>query len=301
MRLPLYQIDAFTGELFSGNPAAVCPLERWLPDATMQAIAAENNLAETAFFVRDGDAYALRWFTPTVEVDLCGHATLASGFVIMNFLEPEREAVSFRTVKAGTLTVTHDGDLLAMNFPSRPAVPTEAPAGLLDALGGEPSAVLRARDYLLVYDSAADVAALKPDFAALAAVNDCWAAIATAPGDTRHRLRFALLRAGARRPRRSGDRLIALYAHAILGGAPRQENDGSPAIVAARRRAPLHAERRAGHHCWPGRALSRRADFGVTVIRECCRRESGRNGERASGPAKENPAPEMRRRRSSLG
>jgi PhzF family phenazine biosynthesis protein len=184
MRLPLYQIDAFTGELFSGNPAAVCPLERWLPDATMQAIAAENNLAETAFFVRDGDAYALRWFTPTVEVDLCGHATLASGFVIMNFLEPEREAVSFRTAKAGTLTVTHDGDLLAMNFPSRPAVPTEAPAGLLDALGGEPSAVLRARDYLLVYDSAADVAALKPDFAALAAVNDCWAAIATAPGDT---------------------------------------------------------------------------------------------------------------------
>ena len=183
MRLPLYQIDAFTGELFSGNPAAVCPLESWLPDATMQAIAAENNLAETAFFVPDGDAYALRWFTPTVEVDLCGHATLASGFVIMNFLEPERGAVSFRTLKAGTLTVTHDGDLLAMDFPSRPAVPTEAPAGLLDALGGEPSAVLRARDYLVVYDSAADVAALAPDFASLAAVNECWAAIATAPGD----------------------------------------------------------------------------------------------------------------------
>ena len=101
MRLPLYQIDAFTGELFSGNPAAVCPLERWLPDVTMQAIAAENNLAETAFFVRDGDGYALRWFTPTVEVDLCGHATLASGFVIMSFLDPGREAVSFHTVKAG--------------------------------------------------------------------------------------------------------------------------------------------------------------------------------------------------------
>ncbi len=182
MRLPLYQIDAFTGELFSGNPAAVCPLERWLPDVTMQAIAAENNLAETAFFVRDGDGYALRWFTPTVEVDLCGHATLASGFVIMSFLDPGREAVSFHTVKAGTLTVARDRDLLAMDFPSRPAVPVEAPSGLLDALGGNPRAVLRARDYLVVYESAAEIAALEPDFAALAAVKDCWAAIATAPG-----------------------------------------------------------------------------------------------------------------------
>jgi PhzF family phenazine biosynthesis protein len=182
MRLPLYQIDAFTGDLFSGNPAAVCPLERWLPDATMQAIAAENNLAETAFFVRDGADYALRWFTPTVEVDLCGHATLASGFVVMKFLEPERKAVSFQTVKAGALTVSRDGDLLAMDFPSRPAVPTGAPAGLLEALGGAPRAVLRARDFLVVYETAADVAALKPDFAALAAVENCWAAIATAPG-----------------------------------------------------------------------------------------------------------------------
>jgi PhzF family phenazine biosynthesis protein len=183
MRLPLYQVDAFTGDLFGGNPAAVCPLERWLPDATLQAIAAENNLSETAFFVGDGDSYALRWFTPTVEVDLCGHATLASGFVVMSFLEPEREAVSFRTVKAGTLTVTRNENMLAMDFPARPAAPAAAPAGLLEALGGTPRAVLRARDYLVVYDSAGKVAALKPDFAALAAVKDCWAAIATAPGD----------------------------------------------------------------------------------------------------------------------
>jgi PhzF family phenazine biosynthesis protein len=170
MRLPLYQVDAFTGDLFGGNPAAVCPLGRWLPDGTMQAIAAENNLSETAFFVRDGDGYALRWFTPTVEVDLCGHATLASGFVVMSFLEPEREAVSFRTVKAGTLRVTRDENMLAMDFPARPAAPARAPAGLLEALGGAPRAVLRARDYLVVYDSAAEVAALQPDFAALAAV-----------------------------------------------------------------------------------------------------------------------------------
>jgi predicted PhzF superfamily epimerase YddE/YHI9 len=183
MRLPLYQVDAFTGELFGGNPAAVCPLERWLPDATMQAIAAENNLSETAFFVRDGDAFTLRWFTPSVEVDLCGHATLAAGFVIMSFLEPGREAVSFRTVKAGTLTVTRAADMLAMDFPARPAARCEAPSGLLEALGGTPRTVLRARDYLVVYDSAAEIAALKPDFAALAKVRDCWAAIVTAAGE----------------------------------------------------------------------------------------------------------------------
>jgi PhzF family phenazine biosynthesis protein len=183
MRLPLYQVDAFADRLFGGNPAAVCPLERWLPDATMQAIAAENNLSETAFFVRDGAGYALRWFTPAVEVDLCGHATLASGFVIMSVLEPGREAVRFHTIKAGTLTVTSAADLLAMDFPSRPAVHTEAPAGLFEALGGAPRTVLGARDHLVVYDSAAEVAALKPDFAALAKVKDCWAAIATAPGE----------------------------------------------------------------------------------------------------------------------
>jgi PhzF family phenazine biosynthesis protein len=183
MRLPLYQVDAFTGDLFGGNPAAVCPLATWLPDATLQAIAAENNLSETAFFVREGNGYALRWFTPTVEVDLCGHATLASGFVVMNFLEQGRAAVSFRTAKAGTLTVARDGGMLAMDFPARPAVPVQAPAGLLDALGGTPRAVLRARDYLIIYDSAGEVAALKPDFAGLAAVKDCWAAIVSAPGE----------------------------------------------------------------------------------------------------------------------
>lgn len=182
MRLAIYQVDAFTDKLFAGNPAAVCPLEAWLPEATMQSIAAENNLAETAFFVpKDGD-YALRWFTPTVEVDLCGHATLASAHVVFSFLDPKRETVSFRTVKAGTLHVTRRGDMLEMDFPSRPAVAAKPPPSLLAALGGKPSAVLRARDLLVVYDSAAEVAALKPDFAALGK-EDCWAVIATAPGE----------------------------------------------------------------------------------------------------------------------
>jgi PhzF family phenazine biosynthesis protein len=182
MRLPIYQVDAFTDRLFGGNPAAVCPLQAWLPDATMQAIAAENNLSETAFFVREADDYALRWFTPSVEVDLCGHATLASAHVVFNFLEPARERVRFRTLKAGTLEVSRHSGLLTMDFPTRPASPCEAPAGLLAALGGTPREVLRARDYLVVYGSAAEVAALKPDLIALAEV-DCWAAIVTAPGE----------------------------------------------------------------------------------------------------------------------
>jgi PhzF family phenazine biosynthesis protein len=182
MRLPMYQVDAFTDSLFGGNPAAVCPLPAWLPDATMQAIAAENNLAETAFFVRDGNEYVLRWFTPTVEVDLCGHATLASGHIVFSFLEPQRESVGFRTLKAGTLTVSRSGDRLVMDFPARPAEPRDPPAGLLAALGGTPREILGARDCLVVYDTAAEVAALKPDLAALGKV-DCWAAIVTAPGE----------------------------------------------------------------------------------------------------------------------
>jgi PhzF family phenazine biosynthesis protein len=183
MRLPIYQVDAFADKLFGGNPAAVCPLPQWLPDATMQAIAAENNLAETAFFVREGGDYALRWFTPTVEVDLCGHATLASGHIVFKYLEPRRESVNFQTLKAGTLAVARRGDLLVMDLPARPAGPVPPPADLLAALGGKPREVLKARDHVVVYDSAAEVSALKPDFTALGKINGCWAAMATAPGE----------------------------------------------------------------------------------------------------------------------
>jgi predicted PhzF superfamily epimerase YddE/YHI9 len=181
MRLPIYQVDAFTDKLFGGNPAAVCPLERFLPDATMQAIAAENNLSETAFLVGGAGEYVLRWFTPAVEVDLCGHATLAAAHVVFEFLEPARDRVRFRTLKAGALEVGRRDDLLTMDFPAWPAAPCKPPAGLLAALGGTPREVLRARDHLVVYDSADEIAALEPDLVALAAV-DCWAAIVTAPG-----------------------------------------------------------------------------------------------------------------------
>lgn len=180
MRIPLYQVDAFSERPFGGNPAAVCPLESWLPDAIMQAIAAENNLPETAFFVAEGEGWGLRWFTPTTEVDLCGHATLASAYVLFNFLTPERERVVFRTQKAGELTVNRDGALLALDFPAWPPAPCDEPPGLAAALGHRPAAVLAARDYVAVYDDRDVVAALAPDFAAIGRL-DRFAVIATAP------------------------------------------------------------------------------------------------------------------------
>jgi PhzF family phenazine biosynthesis protein len=181
MRIPLYQIDAFADGPFTGNPAAVCPLDAWLPDEVMQAIAAENNLSETAFFVPEGEGYRLRWFTPTTEVDLCGHATLAAGYVVFRWLQPERGRITFATRQAGPLTVTRDGDLLALDFPSRPPRPQAMSEPLVAALGRCPVALLAARDYLAVYETAEEVTALVPDFAALAAL-DRFAVIVTAPG-----------------------------------------------------------------------------------------------------------------------
>lgn len=164
MQVPIFQLDAFTGELFRGNPAAVCPLDDWLDDDRLQAIAAENNLSETAFFIPEGDEYGLRWFTPTAEVDLCGHATLASAWVIFHRISPERASVKFGT-RGGELVVERVGDLLSMDFPARPAEPKEAPRALVEGLGVEPLEVLAAaRDYLVVLENEEDVRKLKPDF-----------------------------------------------------------------------------------------------------------------------------------------
>jgi PhzF family phenazine biosynthesis protein len=181
--LPCLQVDAFTRRPFAGNPAGVVPLEAWLPEATMQAVAAENAVAETAFFVRraDGD-YDLRWFTPEVEVDLCGHATLASAFVVFDRLEPERRAVRFHT-RSGPLAVERDGDALAMDLPARPPSPVgDAIAAVAAALGQRPVATLAARDLMAVFDREEQVRALAPDMAKVAAL-DTFAVIATAPGD----------------------------------------------------------------------------------------------------------------------
>ena len=166
--LPLYQVDAFTDRPFAGNPAAVCPLEAPIPEALMQDIAAENNLSETAFFHPQGDAFSLRWFTPTTEVDLCGHATLASAFVLMTELEPARTEVTFRT-RSGTLSVQRRDDQLVMDFPAYPPAPADAEtrARVAEALRVQPAEVIRARSLFAVLESAAAVRAFTPDFGAL--------------------------------------------------------------------------------------------------------------------------------------
>ena len=184
MRLPLYQVDAFASAVFAGNPAAVCPLEGWLDDSLLQGIAAENNLSETAFFVAgEGGAYALRWFTPVAEVALCGHATLASAFVLFELLERGLSQVAFTTRESGTLSVDKVGDRLAMDFPALVPQPCPPPAGLDDALGLVPLEVLSAgeRDYLAVVKTEDALARLAPDMAALARL-DRPGVIVTAPG-----------------------------------------------------------------------------------------------------------------------
>ena len=131
MTIPIYQADAFTDRLFGGNPAAICPLTEWLPDDIMQKIAAENNLAETAYFVKQDDGYGLRWFTPELEIDLCGHATLASAHILYSELGYVGSSISFYTQKAGKLVVSKNGDKYTLDFPSRPPQPAEAPAELI--------------------------------------------------------------------------------------------------------------------------------------------------------------------------
>ena len=179
MELPIYQIDVFTDRLFAGNPAAVCPLPRWLKDTTMQAIAAENNLSETAFFLPEGEGYRLRWFTPTVETSLCGHATLASAFVISHFLEPGRDEMHFET-RSGRLTAMRDQDCFELNFPILPARPISDPA-VGDAMRQQPRELYLSRPFLAVYDTADDVARLRPDLPAVAALKGD-GVLATAPG-----------------------------------------------------------------------------------------------------------------------
>lgn len=184
MELPIYQVDAFTGKLFGGNPAAVVILDQPLPEKTMQSIAAENNLAETAFVVKGEREFGLRWFSPTIEIDLCGHATLASAHVLFRHGYARRSPVVFR-YGGGTLTVAQDGDRLAMDFPSRPPEPdlpgSPLAAALTSALGAAPRQVLRARDVMAVYETQQEVEALRPDIAAVARL-DAFAVIATAPG-----------------------------------------------------------------------------------------------------------------------
>ncbi len=170
MQLEIFQVDAFSAEPFGGNPAAVMPLDSWLPDDVLQRIAEENNLSETAYFVRTGETYDLRWFTPSVEVDLCGHATLASAYVLFEQLGEQAEVLRFNT-RSGELRVSRGADgLLTMDFPAKQPVAIEPPAGLLEALGlSSVDTIYQSDDYVLVVDDVALIEPLTPDFVALSA------------------------------------------------------------------------------------------------------------------------------------
>ena len=168
---PIYQVDAFTSDIFGGNPAAVVPLQEWLPDEVMQKIAIENNLSETAFFVPDGDGFHLRWFTPTYEIDLCGHATLATSYIILSELYPDTEMVTFKTNVAGDLTVTQSANKLTMDFPVRAGEQVDIdsiPDVVLSSMDSpRPIEAYKARDLMLVYDDEDFVRNTQPDFSQL--------------------------------------------------------------------------------------------------------------------------------------
>lgn len=183
MSIAIFHVDAFTARPFAGNPAAVCPLVEWLDDEVLLSVAAENNLSETAYFVPLGQHYELRWFTPRCEVKLCGHATLASGFVLMQILAPGLESVRFETRYSGGLTVSRDGSLFAMDFPSLMPWPCPAaPTALAEGLGKIPAEVLQIEDnYFALYGSEQEVRSIRPDFTLLKKLHPAGVAI-TAPG-----------------------------------------------------------------------------------------------------------------------
>lgn len=181
MDIAIYQVDAFASAVFAGNPAAVCPLDEWLPDATLQAIAAENNLSETAFLVKRGADYDLRWFTPAHEVDLCGHATLGSAHVIATHLAPGADAMRFHT-RSGLLTVTRKGDTFTLDFPALPAKRGPDDADVVAALGAAPVEIWQGMDLMAVFAREAEVRALAPDLARVARLKTR-GVIATAPGE----------------------------------------------------------------------------------------------------------------------
>lgn len=179
--IPYFHIDAFTDRVMAGNPAGVCLLDQWLSDDLMQGVAAENNLSETAYIVPKGNDFDLRWFTPTREVDLCGHATLAAAHVLFSHCGYPGGHIVFES-RSGRLLVEREGSRLILDFPSRPATPCEPPADLLNGLRCEPGSVAKARDYLVVLDSADAVRKLQPDLSAFANL-DSLGVIVTAPGD----------------------------------------------------------------------------------------------------------------------
>jgi PhzF family phenazine biosynthesis protein len=183
MNIPIYQVDAFTSEVFSGNPAAVCIIEEWLDDSIMQSIALENNLSETAFIVQRDGQFKIRWFTPKTEVDLCGHATLASAFVLFGEGLIENNTVTFES-QSGPLTVELlDDGLLSMNFPSRRPIACKKPEVLEDALDTKVVATLASRDLLVILENEEKVSKLSPDLEVLSRIKEYLAVIVSAKGN----------------------------------------------------------------------------------------------------------------------
>ena len=181
MRILIYHVDTFTGEIFGGNPAAVCPLTEWLDDKIMQNIAAENNLSETAFFVPHDEYFEIRWFTPVTEVDLCGHATLATAHVLYRHLHYRHEVIRFTTHYRGDLSVSRNDDLIVLNFPASDPQPVPYPEALSKALGQRPAELYKTRDFLAVYNKEEEIAAITPDFRLLKTLGQA-GIIITAPG-----------------------------------------------------------------------------------------------------------------------
>lgn len=184
MKIPFYQVDAFSSRVFGGNPAAVCVLNSWLDSDVLQNIAAENNLSETAFLVQISPGnYDLKWFTPTIEIDLCGHATLASAFVLFKYYDQGKMVLKFQTA-SGELSVEKSEDLLSMNFPARPPIETTPPQILTEALGVEASYVLESRDLLAVFEDENVIQNMSPDFDKIRKIKSHFAVIVTAPGES---------------------------------------------------------------------------------------------------------------------
>ncbi|MDX2189346.1 MAG: PhzF family phenazine biosynthesis protein [Bacteroidota bacterium] len=184
MELKIYQIDAFAYKIFSGNPAAICPLENWLSDELMQKIAAENNLAETAFYVKNGNLFEIRWFTPTVEVDLCGHATLAAAFVLLEIENKNENKINFYSQRSGELVVTKNEENLTLNFPSDVFKEVAITPNLTDGFSIKPKAAFKGKtDYLLIFENEAQIKNVVPDFYLISKVM-CRGIIISAPGDT---------------------------------------------------------------------------------------------------------------------
>ena len=182
MNIPYYEVLAFTDRLFSGNPAGVCFLrDKWLPDELMQQIAAENNLAETAFLIERENYFDLRWMTPTIEMDLCGHATLASGHVLFHHAGHRGTSIRFQS-KSGELNVRREGERLVLDFPAQSLGASDTPARLVEGLRAKPATVLKGRDYFAVFESEAEVAAIAPDFEMVSEL-DAQGVIVTAPGN----------------------------------------------------------------------------------------------------------------------